>query len=71
MDGENGAQGSQRPADEQDYYCPGCGKRSGYQRECVGTPTAPHPAIEVVSTSELYTGSVEDHTPAPSTENIL
>lgn len=48
------------------YYCPGCGRRWNYQTECVGTPTAPHAPIEVISTDELD-GDPEKHTAAPDT----
>lgn len=49
------------------YYCPGCGRRYGYQTECRGMSAAtPHPPIEVVSTDELKKGADTDkHTPAP------
>ena len=61
------------PADEQvsrqshPYYCPGCGARYNYQRECTGRAEAPHSPIEVVSTDELNSDSPDDHTPAPNT----
>jgi hypothetical protein len=35
------------------YYCPGCGRRYNYQRECTGYPASGHAPIEVVSTDEL------------------
>ena len=46
------------------FYCPGCGNRYNYERECIGRPEAPHPPIEVVSTDELN-GDPANHTPAP------
>ena len=51
---------------EPDWYCPGCGRRYSYQRECTGTPEAPHQPIEVVPVSELD-GDPESHTKAPDT----
>ncbi len=48
------------------FYCPGCGRLYNYQRECVGTGTAPHPPIDVVSTDELKSGDESKHTAAPS-----
>lgn len=56
---------------EQDaeYYCPGCGRRSDYRRECTGKAEAPHPPIEVVPTSEL-SGPGEGHTAAPDSVNL-
>lgn len=54
------------PLDEAEFYCPGCGKRADYRRECRGTPESPHPPIEVVPTSELG-GDPEKHTAAPNT----
>lgn len=55
-------------SDEPPYYCPGCGKRYNYQRECTGRGEAPHPAIDVVSTDELH-GDPAHHTPAPASGN--
>jgi hypothetical protein len=49
-----------------DFYCPGCGKLVDYLQACIGSPTAPHPPIEVVSTDELK-GDESGHTPAPNT----
>ena len=49
------------------FYCPACGRQSGYPRECSGTPQAPHQATEVVSTDEL-SRDPEHHTPAPASE---
>lgn len=51
------------------FYCPGCGRRYNYQRECVGmSKEAPHQPIEVVSTDELADGAdPAKHTPAPNT----
>ena len=49
------------------HYCPGCGKLYKREAECVGSPAAPHPAIEVVSTDELKSGDPTQHTAAPST----
>ena len=49
---------------QHEFYCPGCGKLVHYQQQCIGTATAPHPAIEVVSTSEL-SGDPAHHTAAP------
>lgn len=56
--------------EEAPFYCPGCGRRFNYRTECEGKPVAPHPAIEVVSTEEL-SGDPANHTPAPSTENVM
>jgi hypothetical protein len=54
---------------EHDFYCPGCGRLYDYQRQCQGSPTAPHPPIEVVSTDEIHEGAnPDDHTPAPASE---
>lgn len=51
------------------YYCPGCGTRANFQKECTGAPgQPPHPPLEVVPTGELYDGS--EPTAAPSTENL-
>lgn len=47
------------------YYCPGCGKPAKYMKECTGSDTAPHPAIEVVPSAELL-GDPSEHTPAPA-----
>lgn len=47
------------------FYCHGCGKLYRYERECVGTATAPHPSIDVVSTDELKSGDPAKHTAAP------
>jgi hypothetical protein len=58
---EGDDEGEKPPA----FYCPGCGRMYGYQRECTGSSEAPHPPIEVVSTDEL-SGDPEGHTPAPS-----
>lgn len=44
---------AQAKADEAPYYCPGCGRRWTYVRECEGRAEAPHPPILVVSTGEL------------------
>lgn len=57
------------PARTQDepFYCPGCGRRYSYRRECVGRSSEqPHPPIEVVSTDELN-GDPAHFTPAPNT----
>ena len=54
--------------DDAPFYCPGCGRRYGYQTECRGQSAAlPHPPIEVVSTDELA-GDPDGHTPAPASE---
>lgn len=47
------------------FYCPGCGKPYTYLRDCTGTPTAPHPAIEVVPSAELI-ADPPNPTPAPA-----
>lgn len=57
------------PLEEAAFYCPGCGRRSDYQKECRGSDVAPHPPIEVVSTDEL-SGDPANHTPAPASEGI-
>lgn len=44
---------AQAKADEAPYYCPGCGRRWAYLRECEGKAEAGHPPILVVSTDEL------------------
>lgn len=49
------------------FYCPGCGRGLKYEGECTGTPTAPHAAIQTVSTDEL-SGAPENHTPAPGSD---
>lgn len=55
----------QEKADEDPFYCPGCGRRHKFMTECRGmSATAPHPPILVVSTDELD-GDPADHTPAP------
>jgi hypothetical protein len=63
--------------DEREYYCPACGRRYDYRRECNGTPEKPHQATEVVSTAELQDQPVRDvagnilshnHTPALASE---
>lgn len=54
---------------EHPWYCPGCGRKYDYRRECVGKAEAPHPPIEVVSTDELN-GPPEGHTAAPATTNL-
>ena len=53
--------------DEHPFYCPVCGRRYDYQRQCIGSPEQPHSPTEVVSTNELA-GPAEDHTAAPGTE---
>lgn len=55
---------------EAPFYCPGCGRRWNYPTACQGTGTAPHPAIEVVSTDELKSDDPADHTAAPRSDNI-
>ena len=55
----------QNEVEEAPFYCPGCGRRYNYQRECVGREEAPHKAIEVVSTDELQG---DEHTAAPNTD---
>lgn len=52
-----------------EFYCPGCGKLADYRQQCHGRAEAPHQPIEVVPTAELD-GPAEDHTAAPSTENL-
>jgi hypothetical protein len=47
------------------YYCPGCGRLYNYPAECTGSPEAPHPPIQTVSTEELQ-GDPAGHTPAPA-----
>lgn len=54
---------------ETGFYCPGCGARSSYIKDCTGPAAAPHPAIEMVDVAELE-GDPEKHTPAPSSENL-
>lgn len=49
------------------YYCPGCGQGYPYPAQCVGTPTAPHPAIQTVDSDELH-GEPDEHTAAPTSE---
>lgn len=68
--GDSGG-GESAPASAKDapFYCPGCGMRANYQKQCVGKPEAPHPPIEVVSTDELQ-GDPEKHTPAPDSVNL-
>lgn len=57
------------PLPEQPYYCPGCGKRSKYPRECTGLAAdKPHPPIEMIETDELA-GDPSNHTAAPSTDD--
>lgn len=59
---------SEQPVhNDEPFYCPGCGRRYGYQRECTGRGEAPHPAIEVVSTDELHGDDTSKHTAAPNT----
>jgi hypothetical protein len=58
---------TQEKKDDAPFYCPGCGKRVQYQQQCTGKPESPHPPIEVVSTDEL---KGDEHTAAPSTENL-
>ncbi len=53
---------------DREYYCPGCGARGDYPQKCVGRGEAPHQAIEMVKTAELYDGS--DPTPAPNTDVV-
>lgn len=55
----------QKELEEAPFYCPGCGLRYNYQRECVGRGEAPHKPIEVVSTDELQG---DEHTAAPNTD---
>jgi len=55
--------------DDAPYYCPGCGLKYDYPRQCTGRPESPHPPIEVVSTDEL-SGDPSKFTAAPSTENL-
>lgn len=57
------------PLEEKEFYCPGCGRRYSYMRECTGTFEAPHPPIELVPTSELK-GNPADLTAAPDTEHL-
>lgn len=52
------------------HYCPGCGKLVDYPQQCVGTPQAPHPPIEVVETGELQGEDPSAHTAAPNTDNL-
>lgn len=58
----------EKPARE-GFYCPGCGKTSTYQRECVGPKDKGHPAIEMVPAAELD-GDPADFTPAPDTDKL-
>jgi len=54
-------------ANDAEYYCPACGRRAVYLKECTGRGEAPHPPVLVVPTAELK-GDPANHTPAPSTE---
>jgi hypothetical protein len=54
------------PAQDPEYYCPGCGRRWKFLTECRGqSAAAPHPPILVVDTAELD-GDPADFTPAPA-----
>lgn len=58
----------QQELDAFEFYCPGCGALSHYQRACTGRGEAPHPPIEVVSTDEIKGDNATDpskHTAAP------
>lgn len=50
------------PDGEKEFYCPGCGRRYEYRRECTGSAEAPHSPIEVIPTAELQG---DEHTAAP------
>lgn len=71
---EAAAADNAEPFDDAPFYCPGCGRRAKYEKECRGSDTAPHPPIDVVSTDELRPsgdhphGDPSKHTPAPATE---
>lgn len=61
---------SMAAADDALFYCPACGRRYNYQRECTGRPgTGNHPPTDVVSTDELK-GDSEGHTAAPNTDRL-
>lgn len=36
------------------YYCPACGARYEYRRQCFGAPAAGHPGTEVVDAVEIW-----------------
>lgn len=58
-------------APEHPFYCPGCGKQVDYQQQCTGSPEAPHPPIEVVSSDEIHPNAdPANHTAAPDTTNL-
>ena len=59
---DTGDEGEKRP----EFYCPGCGRTYDYRQQCTGSPEAPHPPIEVVSTAELD-GDPSEFTAAPNT----
>ena len=52
------------------HYCPGCGRLYDYLRECLGSPSAPHPPIQVIPTDELKQDDVSQHTAAPNTDKL-